>query len=101
MKLFRLLSGLFRTINAESLEVGVVLAENKIFRKQVPVAAKTTDTDRRTLAEIGKKLGRKVLGEIGSIVRPETVLGWYSKLVAKKWDTSKRKRSLRGGGSGR
>jgi len=69
-----------------------VLAENRILRKQISGAVKLTDADRRTLAELGKKLGRKVLSEVGTIVRPETVLGWYSKLCAKKWDTSKRKR---------
>lgn len=68
------------------------LAENKFLRKQVPGAVKRTDADRRTLAKLGKKLGKKVLAEIGTIVGPETVRGWYSKLCAKKWDTSKRKK---------
>lgn len=69
-----------------------VLAENKILRKQVPGAVKMTDADRRTLAELGKKLGRKALKEIGSIVTPDTILGWYNKLIAKKFDGSKKKR---------
>ncbi len=48
-----------------------------------------TDGERRTLAEIGKQLGRRALEEVASIVRPETILGWHRKLVARKFDGSK------------
>jgi hypothetical protein len=93
VKWFRALTAMMAAINDGSLQrLEYVLAENKILRKQVAGAVKMTDADRRTLAELGKKLGKKVLAEIGTLVRPETVLGWYSKLVAKKWDGSKKKR---------
>jgi hypothetical protein len=35
-----------------------------------------TDDQRRRLAVRGKILGRKVLGEIGTIVTPDTILRW-------------------------
>jgi len=45
--------------------------------------------ERRTLAEIGKQLGKRALEEVASIVRPETILGCHRKLVARKFDGSK------------
>ena len=47
-----------------------------------------TDDPRRRLAVKGKALGRKLLGEVGSLVTPDTILGWYRKLIAKKYDSS-------------
>ena len=36
---------------------------------------------RRRLAVKGKALGRKRLGKVGSLVTPDTILGWYRRLV--------------------
>ncbi len=41
---------------------------------QIPGRVRLTDGERRTLAEIGRKLGRTVLDEVASIGRPETIL---------------------------
>ena len=41
------------------------------------------------MAEIGKQLGKRALEEVASIVRPDTILGWHRKLVARKFDGSK------------
>ena len=69
-----------------------LVAENRILRAQIKGRLQLTDGERRTLAQIGKKLGRKVLAEVASIVRPETILGWHRRLVANKFDGSKRRR---------
>ena len=53
-----------------------------------------TDPKRKTFGEIGRRLGRKALADVANIVRPETILGWYRKLVAKKFDGSKARASL-------
>ncbi len=50
------------------------------------------DDQRRRLAVKGKALGRKLLGEVGSLVTPDTILGWYRKLIAKKYDGSQHRR---------
>jgi hypothetical protein len=42
------------------------------------------------LAEAAKRLGRKALAELTQIVRPETILGWHRRLIAKKFDGSKK-----------
>ena len=64
-------------------------AENRILIEQLQGRVRLTDPQRRTLAEIGHRLGRKALADVANIVRPETILGWYRKLVAKKFDGSK------------
>ena len=69
-------------------------AENRILIEQLQGRVRLTDPQRRTLAEIGHRLGRKALADVANIVRPETILGWYRKLVAKKFDGSKARASL-------
>jgi len=41
------------------------------------------------LAEIRKRLGRKVLAEVAVVAKPETILDWYRRLTAQKFDGSK------------
>ena len=40
----------------------------------------------------GKVLGRRRLADIAGIVTPDTILRWYRRLVAKKYDGSKTRR---------
>ncbi len=40
----------------------------------------------------GKVLGRRRLADVVGIVTPDTILRWYRKLVAKKYDGSKTRR---------
>ena len=49
-----------------------------------------SDDQRRRLAVKAKVLGRKALQEITTIFTPDTLLRWHRKLVAKKWDYSRR-----------
>jgi hypothetical protein len=51
-----------------------------------------TDAERVTLAEIAHRLGRKALEDVANVVKPDTLMGWYRKLVdisARKFDGSK------------
>ena len=66
-----------------------LVAENRILRNHVQGRLRLTDGERRTLAEIGKQLGKRALDDVASIVKPETILGWHRRLVAKKFDGSK------------
>ncbi len=70
-----------------------LVAENRIVRNQIEGRIKLTDGERKTLARIGKKLGRKALDEVASVVRPDTILAWHRGLIAKKFDGSKKRRS--------
>jgi len=66
-----------------------LVAEKRILLNQLQGRLRLTDGERRTLAEIGKRLGKRALDEVASIVKPETILGWHRRLVAKKFDGSK------------
>jgi transposase InsO family protein len=92
----RLLAYIIGSVNEELLLRNEYLAtEIRILQNQIKGRLHLNDADRITLAEIGKRLGRKALEELAQIVRPETILAWHRKLIAKKFDGSK-KRSAAG-----
>jgi transposase InsO family protein len=70
-----------------------LVAENRILRDQIKGRLQLSDADRQTLAEIGKKLGKKALEEVANIVKPDTILGWHHKLAADKFDGSDQRKS--------
>ena len=53
-----------------------LVTENRILRDQIKGRLKLSDAERKTLAEIGKKLGKRVLQEMASLVKTETILAW-------------------------
>ena len=61
--------------------------ENRVLRElHGKRRLRFTDEQRRRLAAKGKALGRKLLGEIGCIVTPDTILRWHRKLILRKWE---------------
>jgi transposase len=68
-------------------------AENAILHAKLGGRPKLTDTERIRLAKIGKRLGLNALKDVAAIVKPETILTWYRKLVAAKFDGSKNRGS--------
>src|SRR5215510_14738582 len=71
------------------LQCEYLVVENRILRSHLPATVRLCDSERRTLAEIGKRLGRKLLSDVACIAKPETILGWYRRLLARKFDGSK------------
>ena len=63
-------------------------AENEILRSKLPARVPMTDDERIRLAKLGKRLGKNALMDVAAIVAPETILSWYWRLVAKKYDGS-------------
>src|SRR5436309_4754193 len=89
----RLLAYVTGLINQELLLKNEYLAaENRILRAHRPARLRLSDPERSTLAEIGKRLGRKALAQVACVAKPDTILAWYRKLVAKKFDGSKQRR---------
>ena len=89
----RILAYVTGTVDQELLGRNEYLAaENRILKVQLNGRPKLSDGDRKTLGEIGHRLGRKVLADVATIARPDTILGWYRKLVARKFDGSKARR---------
>jgi transposase InsO family protein len=92
----QLLAYVTGSINQELLLRNEYLAaENHILKSQIKGRLRLSDGERATLAGIAKRLGRKALQEIACIAKPDTILAWYRKLVAQKFDGSK-KRGLAG-----
>lgn len=63
-----------------------LVAENRVLRAHLPSRLRLSDAERATLAAIAKRLGRKALQEITNVAKPDTLLGWYRRLVAQKFD---------------
>ena len=90
----RVLAYVTGTVDQELLARNEYLAaENRILKAQLKGRLKLSDAERATLAEIGHRLGRRVLAEVATVARPETILAWYRKLVARKFDGSKARRN--------
>jgi putative transposase len=70
------------------------VTENRLLRQRVKGRVHLNDGERRTLAAIGRQLGKKALEEIATIVKPDTILTWYSKFVAQKFGSSKQRKAL-------
>src|SRR5215831_12302865 len=86
----RLLAYVSGLVNQELLLKNEYLAaENRILRSHLPKRLRLTDAERSTLAEIGKRLGRKLLAQVAVVAKPDTILGWYRRLIARKFDGSK------------
>ena len=89
----RILAYVTGTVDQELLARNEYLAaENRIMKAQLNGRLKLSDTERGALGEIGHRLGRKALADIATVARPDTILGWYRKLVARKFDGSKARR---------
>ena len=84
---------LFRRIK-QPLVLGYIIA-GLLVGPHLSLTPTVADTENvKTLAEIGARLGRKALAQVATLVKPETILGWHRRLVAKNFDGSKE----RGGG---
>ena len=68
-------------------------AENRILRSRLPARMRLSDPERSTLAEIGKRLGRTALQHVACVAKPDTILAWYRRLIARKFDGSKQRTS--------
>jgi putative transposase len=86
----RLLAFVTGLVNQELLLQNEFLAvENRILRAHLPTRLRLLNGERSTLAEIGKRLGRKALKEVARTAKPDTILGWYQRLIARKFDGSR------------
>ncbi len=70
-----------------------LVTENRIPRHQITGRIQLTDGERKTLAEIGQKLGKQALAEVAKIVKPDTILAWHRTLVAQKFDGSQQRKA--------
>src|SRR5204862_4677265 len=86
----QLLAYITGTVDQELLLRNEYLAaENRILSAQIKDRLLLSDAEKWTLAEIAHRLGRKGLEELAAVAKPDTLLAWYRKLIANKFDGSK------------
>ena len=74
----QLLASTTRSVDEElRLRNAYLAVENRLLRTQITGRVQLTDAERKTLAEMGQKLGKKALAEIATIAQPETILAWH------------------------
>jgi putative transposase len=66
--------------------------ENRVLKAQLGGhRLRLTDTERRRLATLAHPIGRTRLQEVATIATPETLLRWYMRLIAQKFDGSQQR----------
>jgi putative transposase len=89
----RILAYITGTVDQELLlRIEYLVVENRILKAQLKTPLRLTDAERMTLAEIAHRLGRKALEDVANTAKPDTIMGWYRRLVARKFDGSKSRR---------
>jgi len=89
--LIMMLAGWINRQQQEAIEY--LKEENRILREKLgPKRILLNDSQRRRLAILGRRIGRKALNEVCCVFSPDTVLRWHRRLVAMKYDGSQNRR---------
>ena len=63
-----------------------LVEENRVLRDQLTGRRlRLTADERRRLATKGRRLGRRLLRQVATIVTPDTIRRWHRQLIARKW----------------
>ena len=71
----------------EFLQAENLLLKERLRGKRI----RFTDAERALLARKAKAVGRKALLKLDTLVSPDTLMRWHRRLVAQKWDFSRRR----------
>lgn len=67
--------------------------ENKILKSKIKKRIVFTEDERRTLVESALAMGRDLMEQVVTIVKPKTILAWQKRLEKLKWDYSDRRKN--------
>ena len=77
--------------------IAYLIEENHLLRRQLGGRRlRLTDADRRRLAALAHRLGRRLLRDVATIATPDTLLRWHRLLIARKWTSARRRTSRQG-----
>ena len=88
-----MLPALMRWIAGEQEGViAYLIAENRVLKAQLRGRrVRLSDAERRRLALLGARLGRRILTEVASTVRPDTLRRWHRELTVRQRTYPKRR----------
>jgi len=75
----------------QQLVIEYLEEEIRVLQEQLGKRTRFDDDQRRRLTAKGKPIGRKGLARFACIVTPDTLLAWHRRLIAKKYDSSKKR----------
>ncbi len=74
-----------------------LIEENQVLKEQLGSRRlRVNDDQRRRMAAKGRRLGRRLLGLVATIVTPDTIMRWHHRLIAAKWTFKCRKPGPKG-----
>jgi len=65
--------------------------ENKVLKSRIKGRIRFDDDERRSLVDAALAMGRKLMRQVVTIVKPATILKWQRRLERDKWDYSERR----------
>jgi hypothetical protein len=69
--------------------------ENRLLKAQLGNRRlRLTDTERRRLAVLAYPFGRRRLQQLATLAPPDTLMRWYKRLIADKFDGSKKRKEI-------
>ncbi len=76
-----------------TLQNEYLLQENRILKSKINKRLSFTDDERRILVEAALAMGRDLMEQFVTIVKPKTILAWQCRLEKQKWDYSDRRKN--------
>jgi putative transposase len=76
-----------------TLQNEYLLRENKILKSKINKRIVFTEDERRTLVDAAMAMGRDLMEQVVTIVKPKTILAWQRRLEKRKWDYSDRRKN--------
>ena len=67
--------------------------ENRILKSKMKTRISFTNDERRTLVDAALAMGRNLMEQVVTIVKPKTILAWQRRLEEQKWDYSDRRKN--------
>jgi len=76
-----------------TLQNEYLLQENKFLKSKIKKRIVFTDDERRTLVEAAMAMGKDLMEQVVTIVKPKTILAWQRQLERQKWDYFDRRKN--------